>query len=379
MVVAGCGSSEDDGSASPATTTSEDTAAADTTAPDTGDRETDDTTASTAPATSQPVDGEAADDPACAPLAEPASIKISALQLLPYLPVHIAEHLGYFDEEGIDLTIENLRSSEALPLLGQGDIDYMIAPVSAQLFNAIDAGVELRWASPLNTANPESMNGLWVKAELFPPEEDEFDWTKMKGRTMVSSTGHGGVLTYVAGPHMLEAGMSIDDITALAMPSADLIVALENGSVDMAWAPSPFWERLVGNPDFRFVEGFPPEPASDIGIIAGPSMSDRPEVAAAFFRALMRAIEDNLQGGDYLEDEASRQLIAEAVGLEEADLDVEAPNLFDPRLDPGDLEAFTRNQQVMIDLGSLLEYDEPIPVEDLVDLRGLDAARECLS
>jgi NitT/TauT family transport system substrate-binding protein len=251
-----------------------------------------------------------------------------------------------------------------------------LSTINAGVYNAIESGIDIRWAAPLYEANPDAAEGLYVQAELFPTDQDTFDVTALEGKVVSTPAGLGGTSTFILAEQLLEAGLTLDDLTYRQMGTTDILAALEQGGLDMGWLSTPFWGQVADNPGLRYVQGFP-DAQNGTAMLMGPSMSERPEVAEAFFRALLGVSEDHL-AGDYLGDPEVVAALSSALDTPEEDLIVDAPNVFDAgmRMD-GAADFNERMQQTFIDIGGLLDYDEPLPDDAVIDESFLDAARAC--
>lgn len=366
LALAGCGGDDDDDAAAPA---ADDTT---TTAEAAADEPAGDTTT-----TAGDTGSEGSDDAACGPLAETESVTVSASSAnLAFATVYLAQELGYFEEQNLDVTIENLSSSDALAPLGQGRLDMTLSTINAGVYNAIESGIDIRWTAPLYEANPEAAEGLYVQAELFPEDQDTFDVSVLAGKVVSTPAGLGGTSTFILAEQLLDAGLTLDDLTYRQMGTTDILAALEQGGLDMGWLSTPFWGQVADNPDLRYVQGFP-DAQNGTAMLMGPSMSGRPEVAEAFYRALLGVSEDHLSG-DYLGDPEVVAALSSALDTPEEDLIVDAPNVFDAgmRMD-GAADFNERMQQTFIDIGGLLDYDEPLAADAVIDESFLDAARAC--
>jgi NitT/TauT family transport system substrate-binding protein len=93
-------------------------------------------------------------------------------------------------------------------------------------------------------------------------------------------------------------------------------------------------------------------------------IEDQPEVAEAIMRAITRTVRTYLQG-DYHADDEVMAALSEAFGVPVEAMRQTPPLVFDP--DMGlDVELLERIQNVWID-NDVLEFDEPLPSDQLVD------------
>lgn len=339
-----------------------------------GDDDSDDPSAEGSGTTGE--NGDSGENAACAPLEETESVTVTVSSPnVAFAATLLADEVGAFEEEGLDVTFETLSSADALAPLGQGRVDVTLSTLNAGVLNAMSEGIDIKWIGPLYVAHPDAGEGLWVQPELYDGE-GEFDVSVLEGKTVATPAGLGGTSTFILAEQLLEAGMSLDDLTYNQMGTADILAALENDSLDMGWLSDPFWQQAEDG-DLVHVGGFP-EDQNGTAILAGPGLLDRPDVAEAFLRAIQRATDEHL-GEGYLEDEETVEHLANALDVPAEDLANPFPHTFDPELELVGAEDFSeRMQQTFIEMGDLLNYDEPLPADTVMDPSIGEAAAACL-
>ena len=154
------------------------------------------------------------------------------------------------------------------------------------------------------------------------------------------------------------------------VPAEDRVQALMGGAADAAWIDSPGhlqlpegeYERVAGN-----ARGF-----SGGAMMFGPELlNERPDVGQAFVRAMARTVAEHLQG-DYKQDPAIVEQIAEVLEID-TDTVTSTPSVLYNEKQEFPTEPVTRLQELWIEVGGLVEIDEPLEPEQLVDMRFLDA------
>jgi NitT/TauT family transport system substrate-binding protein len=386
LAIAACGGDDDatestDQDSTDSADSTEETEATEATDPpaeatstdDSSDDESTDAPAPTDPPaeTTVPVDD-------CAPLAEPAEVIVSASSAnLAFAAVFLAQQVGAFEAEGLDVTIEKLSATDAIPQLGQGRVDVVLSTLSAGTLNAINSGVELKWTAPLYLSNPESLEGLYVQSE-YAADAASFDISSIVGGSIASPAGLGGTSSFIISEQLIDAGLTFDDVAYNQLGAPDILIALEQGAVEMGWLSTPFWTEAQGNENLTYIGGFDPD-QNGTAMLTGPKLGGRPDVGAAFFRAIGKTIRDHLAGADYLDDPETAQAIADSLELDVADLETPAANLFDPMQPLTGADEFAqRMQTTFLELGGLLEYDEPIASDRIIDTSMVEAARACI-
>jgi hypothetical protein len=94
-------------------------------------------------------------------------------------------------------------------------------------------------------------------------------------------------------------------------------------------------------------------------------MQERPKVAEAFIRALIRGARD--AQGSYNKDPAIAGMIATQTGLKIEDVENSAPYLFDRNLDITKYEAKLRDEEATHRKNGRLNYTEPLSFDKVID------------
>src|SRR5690625_3589542 len=115
-------------------------------------------------------DASAADDGG-----ELQEVTVGIVQLPIFAPIYVAEAKGYFEDEGIDVNLENVKSGQdAIPLAASGQIDVVAAGFAAGFFSAIDTGLEVTVVGSMGVTGPEDeepASALVVSKELYDSGE----------------------------------------------------------------------------------------------------------------------------------------------------------------------------------------------------------------
>jgi NitT/TauT family transport system substrate-binding protein len=262
-------------------------------------------------------DEEAASDGAAAPAAdgkpESTSIKIGASKIGAYTPLHVADKLGYFKEEGLDVGIEiGAGGAEQLPLAIQGQLQLVVTPITTA-FSAAEQGLDIvLMPSPTyraKDAEPEQT------ATLVRSDSDIKSVKDLEGKKIAINVINS--VNWLYNRAMLDnAGVDLSKITYVEVPFPNMVDALLNKSVDAIVEVQPF--VFIGESTgkakvlaYDFLETEPGVKLTAYG--ASREWADKnPNTMAAVQRALTKAVE-HLQSNP---DEATK-LIAEYTGSEE--------------------------------------------------------------
>ncbi|HMG42001.1 MAG TPA: ABC transporter substrate-binding protein [Acidimicrobiales bacterium] len=337
----------------------------------------DDDAGGTSDTTAAPADDETpTGDPfAPQPLDEPYTIKMTT-------PVRIevfAQPLlaDFFDElaaENLTLEVTDTPTSEALALLDAGRTDVHVTSPVAGFFNAVDQGLNVRWAAASNQFGPDSPTGLYLKPDLFQPD-GTVDPDDLEGaRIALGPSGWGDLAAGFFRTWLQDNGLDTDDIDIQSFNSVDALTQLEAGNLDGAVLADPLYEQALDRGFGELFLSFP-EGSTFNGYFVGPNLlEENREAGEAFFRAIARTTETHLQG-DYHDDTEVAEALAEVTGAPMENILATDELLFDPTLalDP---TWVMEVQEAWIAIGDVLGYDEALPVENWVDTSLIDPLAE---
>lgn len=332
-------------------------------------------TVTAAPDESTPSNGEAVVDPILAPqpLAERTTVRVALSKITVFAPLFVADALGEFDKENIDVVIVDVPPQERLPVLAEGDVDVSYAAFGAGVYNLIASGVPIRWTFPgQGYDSVATQQGYWINTDTLGT--DGLQASELRDVDIVNPSGAASI----SGWHLWEWArvedptLELSDLTFATLTPADTAIALSNGGIDLGFLVSPGTEQVAASGcACMYVDtNVPLEPTG--AYIFGPNMLfDDREVGEAFVRAMARTTQMYLQG-DYLENDDVAQALADATDTPIEVIRQAAPMIFDPAVPL--LSDNLGAQDFYRQLG-LLTYDEEndLQPEDAFDQSFLDA------
>lgn len=215
----------------------------------------------------------------------PASAYNSAIG---YFPIAVADSLGYFEEEGLQLEMvpvggggESVRGFLADRDALLGSVGYLAA------LPAIDQGEEFRIFGQIS-----QRQDTWVAVKADGPIKDADD---LKGGT-IGASRPGSSLEAVALTFLDSEGLTTDDVEVVYLGSVpDLVVALEEGLVDAIAGNgyATITQKVDVDGEWtRFGDIGEYSPGVDAVYVARTSViENQPEVMAGFQKARDRAVE----------------------------------------------------------------------------------------
>ena len=282
-------------------------------------------------------------------------------------PFYIAMGKGYFAKEGVKIDVGNVRSAlDAIGPMATGRLDAAMGAATAGFFNAAHQGFDLRITAalglqgPLMATQPLARKELWDNGTIKSAKD-------LKGRK-VAINAPGDITEYFLTKMLEKYGMETKDVDLTQMEFALQLVAFRNGAIDGGFLPEPIatsaksqgFATLIG-PESAIGEGVPTTfPSSRPNF-----MKERPKVAEAFMRALIRGARD--AQGPYSKDPAIAGLIAKQTDLKLEDVENSAPYLFDRNLDITKYVDKLRDEEATHRKNGRLNYTEPLSFDKVID------------
>ena len=290
LTAAACGSDDDGASDTTAGTdapaASEAPAATDAPADTEAATATEAPAESDAPAATDAATGTDAGEPAGEP--EKADIKLGIIPIADVAPVFIGIEQGFFEEEGLTVSTEFAQGGAAsIPSVVSGDIDFAFGAYPS-FFSAVQEGLPLLISTEANRAAP-LFGGLYAL-----PDSGIATPADLAGKTIAVNTLNNLVQLAVEA-QLVDAGLTLDDVTLVEIPFPDMVAALERGDVDVIAVVEPFGTIAKNSLDAVLVtdmfagriEGFPVA-----GFYVTESFAaDNPNTVAAFNRAWAKSVD----------------------------------------------------------------------------------------
>lgn len=196
------------------------------------------TTAGTAAAsTAPPTDSEPAGT-AAAPAdtigeLEQTDLTLGLIPIADVAPVFIGLERGIFEDYGLNVTTEFAAGgAAAIPALTSGDIDLAFGGYPTGVA-AVQAGLPILISSEAVRSGP-----LFAGLYSMPDSGIETP-ADMEGATIAVNTLD-NIVQMAVEAHLVDAGLSLDDVTLVEIGFPDMVAALETGNVDVIAVVEPF-------------------------------------------------------------------------------------------------------------------------------------------
>lgn len=227
---------------------------------------------------------EEASEPSADGALETQSITIGYLPIPGYAPLHVAQEEGFYEDEGLDVTLETMAPGSSVPSIVGGSLDFAGQNWLA-IGLAINQGVELQPVAELERGTPEYAEFL-VPADSPITSLEDLDGAKVG---VVNTPGNCDLIAQA----VLRSQDSevTPEYVNLAVP--DMAGTLQRGGVAAACVPEPTLSAMKASGDFRsvfdlFSDDYEDFPVS--GVFTSQEFAEaNPNTVDAVQRALERA------------------------------------------------------------------------------------------
>jgi NitT/TauT family transport system substrate-binding protein len=241
---------------------------------------------------------------------ETSKLRVSAVPIAGFTPIYAADKLGYFKQEGLEVTIDRAAGgAQTVPLLVQGTLQLAVTPfVSAALAN--QQGFNLRVIPP-SLDEKRSIPGQ--TAQIVLADSAIKSPSDLKGKRVAVNTINSVNWLYDRAFVRSKGKIDPGEVQYTEVPFPSMVDTLLRGSVDAINVPQPFHHIATATGKVR-VLGYPfveTQPGLHIAPYAGSAawLDANPKTVKAFVSAMDRAVE-HLRSNP----QEAKKLIAEFTG-----------------------------------------------------------------
>jgi NitT/TauT family transport system substrate-binding protein len=232
-------------------------------------------------------------------VSESREIDIGLIGLLSDAPIAIAMERGYFDSLDVELKVKKFKSGgDMVAPMASGDLDIGGGAFSAGMVNGVSSGNPMVIVADKGSfPTPElGSQQFVVRTDLANEIADFSDLANRKigVGTAVGTASYSGIIQALQ-----KAGIANPQAQIMSMASSDIVVALDQASVDAAWVSEP-------NAALAIQKGYavPWKTANDVApgeqdstiFFHGDWAKANPELAQAFMDAYVCGVNDFLAG-----------------------------------------------------------------------------------
>jgi NitT/TauT family transport system substrate-binding protein len=303
--------------------------------------------------------------PEAQPLPAPATVRVAVppSQGLELAPLLVADALGEFEAENLQVEVEPMPFRDALAGVEAGDVDLVVGPVDGPYFDALYRGSRARLVlggtlSRAPNAMTVDQTGLWVRTDAL----DDDGLSDLQLQPVGVPGGMRSAATYPIGQVLGQTEITLNEVALADTSAGDAVQQLIDGDLAAAWLDGGSWYQVADREGFELYATLPASEAVD-GTIAAPRLlgPDR-AVGLAYTRAIVRTINTYLTG-DYRREDDVVDALAGALDVDGEVLRALPPVLFDWEVREGTLG---RIEDALLALGGVT-YDRPLDSTLLVD------------
>jgi NitT/TauT family transport system substrate-binding protein len=271
-----------------------------------------------APAPVPPVTA-AVENTAVPPEATPfdmVTLKMNFSNQISYAPLVIAEAEGYFAEYGIQLEhVPFEKSSKAVALLVSGDLDVFAGSVNVGILNTVAQDENIKVVADrghISAGDACTYQAILIRKDLFESGKVTGP-ADLAGRTFSMSTGSSS--SYIFSTYLAQAGLTLEDVNIVDLPTPAELDAYDNQSIDGTTAPEPNLSlTLNSGKAVVLVRAEDVFDSLQLGMVAfGKNlMVDHPDLGARFLAGYLKGIRQYNEG----KTERNIQIIADATGTD---------------------------------------------------------------
>ena len=222
---------------------------------------------------------------------ETSKLRIAAVPIAGFTPIYAADKLGYFKQEGLEVTIDKAAGgAQTLPLLVQGTLQLAVTPVvSVALAN--QQGFNIRIIPP---ALDEKRTPPGQTAQIVLASSPINSPADLKGKRVAVNTINSVNWLYDRAFVRSKGGIDPTLVQYTEVPFPSMVDALLRGHVDAINVPQPFHHIAVATGKVR-VLGYPfveSQPGLHIAPYAGTAvwLDANPNTVKAFVNAMREAV-----------------------------------------------------------------------------------------
>jgi len=233
----------------------------------------------------------AADPPAAAPV----EVRVGTNFLISDAALFIAQHKGYFKEQGIELKLTTIEAGPKMVApLGAGQLEVAAGATSAGLFNAIARGIDIKIVADKGSAIPgASYMPIIVRKDLVASGKVK-SGKDLKG-LKVAEAGQGGSPASTLNETLVKAGLKYGDVTHVPnMAYPQHLAALSSGAIDASVTTEPTLTKALEEGVAVRLPGGDAYPNQQISVLlfGGDFIKKQPAVARRFMVAYIKGARD---------------------------------------------------------------------------------------
>lgn len=217
----------------------------------------------------------------------PYHLRVNYSSSLCLAPMHVAQELGFFEAEGLDVEFVRVEAAAVPEAIGAGKIDAGLGLIG-KFLQQVENGLPIKFTAGVHTGC----------IQILVPKDSGIDSPADLRGKKIGVSGLAGAETVISKRVLANEGISFDEknpeVEFVVYSQADLGQALENGSIDVIATIEPAASQFVQQYDLNVLidtatsDEFKNEYCCDT-FVTEKLASEHPDVAAAYTRAILKA------------------------------------------------------------------------------------------
>ncbi len=210
------------------------------------------------------------------------------IEVLEDTPFWVAKNLGYFEEEGLDVTMEQSFGTTDIKMVATGNADFA-APGTSFVLAGIEEGLDIKVVSAYDAINIWGMCTL--KDSKIKSWEDMKDAKKKYGKKLTVALGDAAWEMLVT-PTIIAAGVDPKEDLEFVVAGENRYIQVSEGKLDMLFSwPGEAWQLMGQGFNFDYIDGNDVLKTCSNPIITNTNLiNNEPEVVKGFLRGLAKGM-----------------------------------------------------------------------------------------
>lgn len=210
------------------------------------------------------------------------------IEVLEDTPYWVAKNLGYWEEEGLDVTIEQSFGTTDIKMVATGNAEFA-APGPSFVLAGIEEGLPIKVCTAYDAINIWGMCVL--KDSKIQSWEDMKDAKKKYGRKLTVALGDAAWEMLVS-PTIVAAGIDLEEDLEFVVAGENRYIQVAEGKLDMLFSwPGEAWQLIGQDFNFNYIDGNDVLKTSSNPVITNTNLMEKePEVVRGFVRGLNKGM-----------------------------------------------------------------------------------------
>ncbi len=210
------------------------------------------------------------------------------IEVLEDTPYWVAKNLGYWEEEGLDVTMEQSFGTTDIKMVATGNADFA-CPGTSFILAGIEEGLPIKVVSSYDAINIWGMCVL--KDSKIQSWDDMKDAVNKHGKKLTVALGDASWQMLVE-PTLVAAGVDPANDLEFVVAGENRYIQVAEGKLDMLFSwPGEAWQLMGQGYNFNYIDGNEVLKTCSNPIITNTNnIENRPEVVKAFVKGLAKGM-----------------------------------------------------------------------------------------